>query len=95
MLDVLGVAIGIAAAATVVPYLAGLAMVFAFGPLPALWPLIIVAYCGLALLPRLLILSRAMRRTSRGALCIEGAFAFSPQMGWLRCGYSSSCSVRF
>ncbi|MGK8555112.1 GAP family protein [Nocardia gipuzkoensis] len=63
LLAVLGVAIGIAQAPTAVPYLAGLAMISARDPLPALWPLIIVAYCALALLPPLLILGLAMRRT--------------------------------
>ncbi|WP_039795048.1 GAP family protein [Nocardia araoensis] len=59
----LGVAIGIAQAPTAVPYLAGLAMISARNPLPALWPLIVVAYCALALLPPLVILALAMRRT--------------------------------
>ncbi|MEU6828691.1 GAP family protein [Nocardia beijingensis] len=61
----LGVAIGIAQAPTAVPYLAGLAMISARHPLPALWPLIVVAYCALALLPPLVILGLAMRRTTR------------------------------
>ncbi|MGV9541035.1 GAP family protein [Nocardia beijingensis] len=61
----LGVAIGIAQAPTAVPYLAGLAMISARHPLPALWPLIVVTYCALALLPPLVILGLAMRRTTR------------------------------
>ncbi|MFD8244681.1 GAP family protein [Nocardia sp. NPDC059691] len=60
----LGVAIGIAQAPTAVPYLAGLAMISARNPLPTLWPLIVVAYCALALLPPLVILGLAMRRTT-------------------------------
>ncbi|WP_063053930.1 GAP family protein [Nocardia arthritidis] len=60
----LGVAIGIAQAPTAVPYLAGLAMISARHPLPALWPLIVVAYCALALLPPLVILGLALRRTT-------------------------------
>ncbi|MEU1545980.1 GAP family protein [Nocardia sp. NPDC005745] len=60
----LGVAIGIAQAPTAVPYLAGLAMISARHPLPALWPLMVVAYCALALLPPLVILGLALRRTT-------------------------------
>jgi cytochrome c biogenesis protein CcdA len=60
----LGVAIGIAQAPTAVPYLAGLAMISARHPLPTLWPLIVVAYCALALLPPLVILGLALRRTT-------------------------------
>ncbi|MEU2174093.1 GAP family protein [Nocardia sp. NPDC019219] len=60
----IGVAIGIAQAPTAVPYLAGLAMISARNPLPTLWPLIIIAYCALALLPPLVILGLAMRRTT-------------------------------
>ncbi|MEV6320928.1 GAP family protein [Nocardia sp. NPDC051787] len=63
LLAVIGVAIGIAQAPTAVPYLAGLAMISARDPLPTWWPLIIIAYCALALLPPLLILGLAMRRT--------------------------------
>ncbi|WP_280252533.1 GAP family protein [Nocardia abscessus] len=64
MLAGVGVAIGIAQAPTAVPYLAGLAMISARNPLPTLWPLIVVAYCALALLPPLVILALAMRRTT-------------------------------
>jgi hypothetical protein len=64
MLAGIGVVIGIAQAPTAVPYLAGLAMISARNPLPTLWPLIIVAYCALALLPPLVILGLAMRRTT-------------------------------
>ncbi|MGQ4600241.1 GAP family protein [Nocardia sp. R6R-6] len=63
LLAVIGVAIGVAQAPTAVPYLAGLAMISARNPLPSLWPLIIVGYCTLALLPPLVILGLAMRRT--------------------------------
>ncbi|MBF6224522.1 GAP family protein [Nocardia abscessus] len=64
MLAGIGVAIGIAQAPTAVPYLAGLAMISARNPLPTVWPLIVVAYCALALLPPLVILALAMRRTT-------------------------------
>jgi hypothetical protein len=63
LLGIVGVAIGLAQAPTAIPYLAGLAMISARDPLPTLWPLIIVAYCTLALLPPLLVLALATRRT--------------------------------
>ncbi|WP_406269883.1 GAP family protein [Nocardia sp. NBC_00881] len=64
-LALIGVAIGIAQAPTAVPYLAGLAMLSARNPLPTLWPLIVVAYCALALLPPVVILAFAVRGTTR------------------------------
>ncbi|MBF6159806.1 GAP family protein [Nocardia cyriacigeorgica] len=66
LLGIVGVAIGLAQAPTAIPYLAGLAMISARDPLPTLWPLIVVAYCALALLPPLIVLVLATRR-SRGA----------------------------
>lgn len=63
LLGVFGMAIGLAQAPTAIPYLAGLAMISARDPRPALWPLIVVAYCALALLPPLLVLALATRRT--------------------------------
>ncbi|MCP2316768.1 Sap, sulfolipid-1-addressing protein [Nocardia amikacinitolerans] len=65
VLALVGVAIGFAQAPTAVPYLAGLAMLSAHDPLPPLWPLIIVAYCALALLPPLLILALSLRDSAR------------------------------
>ncbi|AFT98653.1 GAP family protein [Nocardia brasiliensis] len=58
-----GMAIGLAQAPTAVPYLAGLAMISARHP--SFWPLLVVAYCALALLPPLLVLSLSLRRTPR------------------------------
>ncbi|QIS01533.1 hypothetical protein F5X71_03685 [Nocardia brasiliensis] len=58
-----GMAIGLAQAPTAVPYLAGLAMLSARQP--PLWPLLVLAYCALALLPPLLVLSLSLRRTPR------------------------------
>ncbi|MEU1983520.1 GAP family protein [Nocardia sp. NPDC019395] len=63
LLGVLGVAIGLAQAPTALPYLAGLAMISARNPLPPLWPLIVVAYCALALVPPLVVLVLATRRS--------------------------------
>lgn len=65
LFGVVGMAIGLVQAPTAVPYLAGLAMISAQDPLPALWPLIVVAYCALALLPPLLVLLLSLRRTAR------------------------------
>ncbi|WP_280383572.1 GAP family protein [Nocardia wallacei] len=65
LLGLAGVAIGLGQAPTAVPYLAGLAMLSARDPLPPAWPLIIVGYCVIALLPPGLILFAATRRTAR------------------------------
>ncbi|UFS96897.1 GAP family protein [Nocardia huaxiensis] len=64
-----GVAIGLGQAPTAVPYLAGLAMLSAQHPVPSLWPLIVIAYCGIALIPPLAILGLASRRTPRAQRC--------------------------
>ncbi|MEU8901617.1 GAP family protein [Nocardia sp. NPDC048505] len=65
LLGLAGVAIGLGQAPTAVPYLAGLTMLAARDPRPALWPLIIVAYCLIALLPPALVLFTATRRSPR------------------------------
>lgn len=65
MLALLGVVIGLGQAPTAVPYLAGLAMLSTRDPLPALWPLIIVVYCLIALLPPLLILLASLSPSAR------------------------------
>ncbi|MBF6412408.1 GAP family protein [Nocardia cyriacigeorgica] len=65
LLGIVGVAIGLAQAPTAIPYLAGLAMISARDPLPPLWPAIVVAYCVLALLPPLIVLVLATRRSPR------------------------------
>lgn len=65
LLGLLGVGIGLAQAPTAIPYLAGLAMIAAREPRPALWPLIVVAYCALALLPPVAVLALSVRRTPR------------------------------
>ncbi|CAM4502107.1 hypothetical protein NONI108955_36990 [Nocardia ninae] len=40
-------------------------MISAQDPLPSFWPVLVVAYCALALLPPLLVLLLSLRRTSR------------------------------
>ncbi|HYO02856.1 MAG TPA: GAP family protein [Mycobacterium sp.] len=62
---IVGMAIGLGQAATSVPYLTTLTMVSARNPLPTLWPLIVVVYCGLALVPSLLVLVLSTQRTIR------------------------------
>lgn len=67
VLGIAGVVIGLAQAPTAIPYLAGLAMLAAQAPLPGWWPLIVVVYCAVALLPPLaiLLLSLSRRRVAR------------------------------
>ncbi|QNG20959.1 hypothetical protein G4H71_08850 [Rhodococcus triatomae] len=65
VLALAGVVIGLAQAPTAIPYLAGLGLIAAHQPLPPAWPAIVVAYCALALVPPLLILLLATRRTPR------------------------------
>lgn len=65
LLGLIGAAIGLAQAPTAVPYLAALAMLTIREPRPTLWPLIVAAYCLIALLPPLLVLFAATRRSAR------------------------------
>ncbi len=80
LLGLMGVGIGLGQAPTAVPYLAALAMISARDPRPALWPLIVVVYCAIALLPPALVLFTATRRSAlaqrfhRGLVRILGRF---------------------
>ncbi|MBF6334255.1 GAP family protein [Nocardia transvalensis] len=65
LLGLVGVGVGLGQAPTAVPYLAALAILAVREPRPALWPLIVVAYCLIALLPPILVLLAATRRSSR------------------------------
>ncbi len=56
LLGFLGAAIGLGQAATAVPYLAGLAMIAALHPLPPTWPLIVILYSALTVLPCVVLL---------------------------------------
>jgi len=56
LLGFLGAAIGLGQAPTAVPYLAGLAMISALHPLPPTWPLIVVLYSALTVLPCVVLL---------------------------------------
>lgn len=62
---IVGLAIGIGQASTSVPYLTSLAMVSARIPLPTGWPVIVLVYCALALVPSLLVLALSTQRTAR------------------------------
>ncbi|EOM75466.1 hypothetical protein DW322_10115 [Rhodococcus rhodnii] len=65
VLGAAGAVIGIIQAPTALPYLAGLAMIAAQHPLPAAWPVIVVVYCAIALIPPLLVLALATRNSRR------------------------------
>jgi hypothetical protein len=62
---IVGLVIGVGQSATSVPYLTSLTMVSARNPLPTPWPLIVIGYCALTLLPSLLVLALSTRRTIR------------------------------
>jgi cytochrome c biogenesis protein CcdA len=65
LLGFVGAAVGLGQASTAVPYLAGLAMIAALQPRPPEWPLIVIAYCFIALLPCMLVLALSTSRTKR------------------------------
>lgn len=62
---IVGLVIGFGQSATSVPYLTSLTMLSARDPLPSTWPLVVVAYCSVALLPSLFVLALSTRRTLR------------------------------
>jgi cytochrome c biogenesis protein CcdA len=65
LLGFVGLAVGLGQAPTALPYLTGLAMLAALDPRPQYWPLIVYAYCAIALLPSLLVVGLSTRRTKR------------------------------
>lgn len=65
LLAFVGLALGYAEAPTSVPYLSALAMLASRHPLPTLWPLLLVGYGVVAILPSLLILVLSTRRSPR------------------------------
>jgi hypothetical protein len=65
LLGCAGAALGFGQAATDVVYLAALAMLSAYHPRPLIWPLMVVAYCIIELLPPQIVLYLATRRTAR------------------------------
>jgi cytochrome c biogenesis protein CcdA len=65
MLGFVGLAVGTGQAPTAVPYLTGLAMIAALNPRPPIWPMMVIVYCALALVPSLLVLALSTRRSTR------------------------------
>lgn len=61
LLGFLGAAIGLGQAPTRVPYLAGLAMISAMHPLPPGWPVIVVVYSAVTVLPCVVLLGLSTR----------------------------------
>jgi cytochrome c biogenesis protein CcdA len=65
LLGFVGMAVGTGQAPTSVPYLTGLAMLAAMHPRPQIWPVMVIGYCAIALLPSMLVLALASRRSIR------------------------------
>ena len=65
LLGLMGVGIGLGQAPTAVPYLAALAMITTRDPRPHWWPVIVVVYCAIALIPPALVLFTATRKSPR------------------------------
>jgi len=63
LLGLVGLVIGFGQAPTAVPYLTALAMLSARNPLPSAWPVIVICYCAVTLVPSLLVLALSTRRT--------------------------------
>ncbi|MDX1892219.1 GAP family protein [Mycolicibacterium sp. 050158] len=62
---IVGLVIGAGQAVTSVPYLTTLTMLSARHPLPTLWPVLILCYCAVALLPSVAVLALSTQRTIR------------------------------
>lgn len=62
---VVGAVVGFGQAATSVPYLSAIAMISASRPLPLAWPVIVLAYCAVTLVPAVAVLALSVRRTMR------------------------------
>ncbi|QUR67153.1 GAP family protein [Mycobacterium spongiae] len=65
LLGFVGLAVGLGQATTGVPFLTMLGMLSALHPRPAIWPLIVIAYCAITVWLLLLLLALATRRTAR------------------------------
>ena len=63
LLSFVGFAVGLGQAPTSVPYLTGLATIAALDPRPELWPLIIVGYCLVVVLPCASVLALSTSRS--------------------------------
>lgn len=62
---IVGLVVGFGQAATSVPFLTALAMISARHPLPSAWPLLVIAYCAVAMVPALVLLGLSVRKTMR------------------------------
>ncbi|MFB7877755.1 MULTISPECIES: GAP family protein [unclassified Nocardia] len=82
LMGVVGFTLGLAKVPTSVPYLAALALLAAQRPLPLGWPVIVAAYCLVALVLPLIVLALALRRTPRARrvyrLLVRGITRFGP-----------------
>ncbi|MFC6009862.1 GAP family protein [Nocardia lasii] len=82
LMGVIGFTLGLAKVPTSVPYLAALAILASQRPLPVGWPLLIAAYCAIALVLPLLVLALALRRTPRTRrvyrLLVRGITRYGP-----------------
>jgi cytochrome c biogenesis protein CcdA len=65
LLGFVGSAVGLGQAPTAVPYLTGLAMIVASDPRPALWPLLVIGYCSIVVLPCASVLALSTSRNMR------------------------------
>ncbi|MGV0625211.1 GAP family protein [Mycolicibacter minnesotensis] len=65
LLVFVGAAVGLGQASTSVPYLTGLAMIAAQQPRPSAWPILVLAYWVIALLPCALLLGLSANRSRR------------------------------
>lgn len=83
LMGVVGGTIGLVKMPTSVPYLAALALLSAQRPLPLGWPLLVAAYCAIALLLPLLVLVLALRNTPRARrvyrVLVRGVTRFGPR----------------
>ncbi|MFF2088676.1 GAP family protein [Nocardia sp. NPDC058176] len=82
LMGVVGFTLGLVKMPTSVPYLAALALLSAQRPLPVGWPLIVAAYCAIALFVPLLVLALALRKTPRARrvyrLLVRGVTRYGP-----------------
>ncbi|WP_336086414.1 GAP family protein [Nocardia sp. SSK8] len=82
LMGVVGFTLGLAKVPTSVPYLAALALLSAQRPLPLAWPVIVAAYCLVALVLPLIVLALALRRTPRARrvyrVLVRGITRFGP-----------------
>ena len=65
LLGFLGAAIGLGQAPTAVPFLAGLAMIAALHPRPPTWPVMVIVYSALTMLPCMVLLGLSTSRSKQ------------------------------